>query len=88
DILIACMDGLKGLPEAIKAVFPEVSIQSCIVHQIRNSIKYISYKNKKEFMADLKTVYKADTEELALAQLDLLKEKWSCQYGSVIESWY
>ena len=88
DILIACMDGLKGLPEAIKAVFPEVSIQSCIVHQIRNSIKYISYKNKKEFMADLKTVYKADTEELALAQLDLLKEKWSYQYGSVIESWY
>lgn len=88
DILIACMDGLKGLPEAIKAVFPEVSIQSCIVHQIRNSIKYISYKNKKEFMADLKTVYKADTEELALAQLDLLKEKWSSQYGSVIESWY
>ena len=88
DILIACMDGLKGLPEAIKAVFPEVSIQSCIVHQIRNSIKYISYKNKKEFMADLKTVYKAGTEELALAQLDLLKEKWSSQYGSVIESWY
>lgn len=88
DILIACMDGLKGLPDAIRAVFPEVSIQSCIIHQIRNSIKYISYKNKKEFMRDLKQVYKAPTEEIALAQLDSLKEKWSDQYPMVIDSWY
>lgn len=88
DILIACMDGLKGLPDAIRAVFPDVCIQTCIVHQIRNSIKYVSYKNKKEFMKDLKTVYKADTEEIALAQLDSLKEKWDKQYSSVITSWY
>lgn len=88
DILIACMDGLKGLPDAIRAVFPEVSIQSCIIHQIRNSIKYISYKNKKEFMRDLKQVYKAPTEEIALAQLDSLKEKWDVQYPMVIDSWY
>ena len=57
DILIACMDGLRGLPEAIKALFPNVCIQNCIVHQIRNSLKYISYKDKKDFMKDLKLVY-------------------------------
>ena len=66
-ILIACMDGLKGLPQAIKTVFPTVDIQTCIVNQIRNSIKYIALKDKKAFMKDLKEVYKATTEELALA---------------------
>lgn len=87
-ILIACMDGLKGLPQAIKTVFPTVDIQTCIVHQIRNSIKYIASKDKKAFMKDLKEVYKAPTEELALAQLDSLKEKWGSNYGMVIDSWY
>ena len=87
-ILIACMDGLKGLPQAIKTVFPTVDIQTCIVHQIRNSIKYIASKDKKAFMKDLKEVYKATTEELALAQLDNLKEKWGSNYGVVIDSWY
>lgn len=87
-ILIACMDGLKGLPQAIKTVFPTVDIQTCIVHQIRNSIKYIASKDKKAFMKDLKEVYKAITEELALAQLDNLKEKWGSNYGMVIDSWY
>ena len=87
-ILIACMDGLKGLPQAIKTVFPTVDIQTCIVHQIRNSIKYIASKDKKAFMKDLKEVYKATTEELALAQLDNLKEKWGSKYGMVIDSWY
>ena len=87
-ILIACMDGLKGLPQAIKTVFPTVDIQTCIVHQIRNSIKYIASKDKKAFMKDLKKVYKATTEELALAQLDNLKEKWGSNYGMVIDSWY
>ena len=87
-ILIACMDGLKGLPQAIKTVFPTVDIQTCIVHQIRNSIKYIALKDKKAFMKDLKEVYKATTEELALAQLDNLKEKWGSNYGMVIDSWY
>ena len=88
EILIACMDGLKGLPQAIQTVFPSANIQTCIVHQIRNSIKYIASKDKKSFMKDLKEVYKAPTEELALAQLDNLKEKWGSNYGMVIDSWY
>lgn len=74
EILIACMDDLKGLPQAIQTVFPSTNIQTCIVHKIRNSIKYIASKDKKAFMKDLKEVYKAITEELALAQLDRLKE--------------
>ena len=88
EILIACMDGLKGLPQAIQTVFPSANIQTCIVHQIRNSIKYIASKDKKSFMKDLKEVYKAPTEELALAQLDKLKETWGNSYGMVIDSWY
>ena len=88
EILIACMDGLKGLPQAIQTVFPSANIQTCIVHQIRNSIKYIASKDKKSFMKDLKEVYKAATEELALAQLDKLKETWGNSYGMVIDSWY
>ena len=88
EILIACMDGLKGLPQAIQTVFPSANIQTCIVHQIRNSIRYIASKDKKSFMKDLKEVYKAATEELALAQLDKLKETWGNSYGMVIDSWY
>ena len=88
EILIACMDGLKGLPQAIQTVFPSANIQTCIVHQIRNSIKYIASKDKKSFMKDFKEVYKAPTEELALAQLDKLKETWGNSYGMVIDSWY
>ena len=88
EILIACMDGLKGLQQAIQTVFPSANIQTCIVHQIRNSIKYIASKDKKSFMKDLKEVYKAPTEELALAQLDKLKETWGNSYGMVIDSWY
>ena len=88
EILIACMYGLKGLPQAIQTVFPSANIQTCIVHQIRNSIKYIASKDKKSFMKDLKEVYKAPTEELALAQLDKLKETWGNSYGMVIDSWY
>ena len=88
EILIACMDGLKGLPQAIQTVFPSANIQTCIVHQIGNSIKYIASKDKKSFMKDLKEVYKAPTEELALAQLDKLKETWGNSYGMVIDSWY
>ena len=88
DILIACMDGLRGLPEAIKSVFPNVCIQNCIIHQIRNSMKFVSYKHRKDFMKDIKKVYQADNEEIALAQLDDLKEKWQQSYSSVIDSWY
>lgn len=71
------MDGLRDLPNSIRAVFPNVCIKNCIIYQIRNSIKYVYYKNKKEFMKDLKLVYKADTEEIALAQLDEVKKKWT-----------
>lgn len=88
DILIACMDGLKGLPEAIKTVYPDVNIQTCIVHQIRNSFKYISSKDQREFTKDLKSVYKAFNEETALKNLDILKEKWYNKYSIVIDSWY
>ena len=88
DILIACMDGLKGLPEAIKTVYPDVSIQTCIVHQIRNSLKYIASKDQREFMKDLKSVYRAFNEETALKNLDILKEKWYSKYSVVIDSWY
>ena len=88
DILIACMDGLKGLPEAIKTVYPDVSIQTCIVHQIRNSLKYIASKDQREFMKDLKSVNRAFNEETALKNLDILKEKWYSKYSVVIDSWY
>ena len=75
DILIACVDGLTGFPQAIEAVFPETEIQQCIIHQIRNTTKFVSYKELKPLMADLKRVYAAPTEEIALAELDSFDEK-------------
>lgn len=87
DILIACVDGLKGFPEAIQTIFPRAEIQSCIVHQIRNSIKYIASKDQKAFMVDLKTVYKASTKELAEHNLIKLDEKWGSRYPMVLKSW-
>jgi len=87
DILLACMDGLKGLPDAIKAVFPEVNIQNCIIHQIRNSIKYIPSKDIKAFMKDLKCVYQAVNETMASQSLQALEEKWGDKYPIVIQSW-
>lgn len=87
DVLIACVDGLKGFPEAINTVFPRAEIQLCIVHQIRNSIKFVASKNQKEFMADLKTVYQSDTKDLAEYNLLQLDEKWGSKYPMVIKSW-
>ncbi|TDT62890.1 transposase-like protein [Fonticella tunisiensis] len=87
DILIACMDGLKGLPDAIKAVFPQVNIQNCIIHQIRNSIKYIASKDSKAFMKDLKQVYQATNEQMAVKALELLESTWGAKYPIVIQSW-
>jgi transposase-like protein len=72
DILIACVDGLKGFPEAIGSIYPKTEVQTCIVHQIRNSLKYVGSKYQKEFMTDLKLIYQAATEELALKNLDSL----------------
>jgi len=87
DILIASVDGLSGFSDAIRAVFPQAEIQRCIVHQIRNSTRYISYKDLKEFIADLKHVYQALTEELALINLDKLDDKWGKKYPAAIRSW-
>jgi transposase-like protein len=81
------MDGLKGLPDAIKVVFPEVNIQNCIIHQIRNSIKYILSKNIKDFMKDLKEVYKAVNETMAIQALQSLEDKWGDKYPVVVQSW-
>ena len=87
DILIACVDGLKGFSEAIETTFPKTEVQQCIIHQIRTSLKYISTKNQKEFLADLKPVYTAPTEENALIMLEALDEKWGKKYPLVIGSW-
>lgn len=87
DIMIVSVDGLTGFGDAIHAVFPKAEIQRCIVHQIRYSTKFISYKDLKPFMADLKPVYKADTENLALAALDDLEAEWGKKYPASIASW-
>lgn len=87
DIFIACVDGLKGLPEAIKAVFPEADIQLCIIHMIRNSFKYVSSKNSKEFVADLKLIYRAETEKKAEENLIRLQEKWEEKYPLAVRPW-
>ncbi len=87
DILIASVDGLKGFPEAINAVFPETEVQLCIVHQIRNSLKYVASKHQKVFANELKTVYKAFTKEEAELALDKMEEKWGLKYPIVFESW-
>lgn len=87
DILIACVDGLSGFPDAIQSVFPNTDVQLCIVHQILNSVKYVGSKNQKEFLKDLKLVYAADTKEKAETELDHLEDKWGGLYPIVIKSW-
>lgn len=87
DIFIACVDGLKGFPDAIETIFPNTEVQLCIIHQIRNSIKYVASKNQKAFMADLKIVYRAATKKSAEMALDDLDNKWGNQYPMVIKSW-
>lgn len=87
DILIACTDNLAGFGEAIHSVFPKAEVQLCIVHQIRNSLKYVTTKDKREFAADLKSVYRAATLQGAAKALDELEAKWGGKYPKVIESW-
>lgn len=87
DMLIACVDGLKGFPEAINTAFPKTEVQLCIVHQIRNSIKLVASKNQREFMSDLKLVYQATSKDVAEYQLLALDEKWGKKYPMVIKSW-
>lgn len=87
DIMIVSVDGLTGFVDAINAVFPKAEIQRCIVHQIRYTSKFVSYKDIKVFMKDLKTVYQAPTEEIALENLDVLEETWGKKYPTSISSW-
>jgi transposase-like protein len=87
DIFIACIDGLTGFPDAINTVFPKTEIQLCVIHQIRNTLKYVASKDQKQFMAELKEVYKAPTEEAALINLDRLEENWGKKYTLAIRSW-
>lgn len=87
DILIACIDGLNGFPQAISGIFPQTEVQTCVVHQIRNSLRYVATKDQKEFLSDLKPVYKAATKELAELNLENLTQKWSKKYPVVIRSW-
>jgi transposase-like protein len=88
DMLIACTDNLNGMSDAISAVYPKCEHQLCIVHQIRNSLKYVSYKDRKELVADLKPIYTAATEEAALVALEDFAEKWDKKYPQIAKSWY
>ena len=87
DILIASVDGLSGFVDAIHAAFPKTEVQRCIIHQIRSSCRYVSYKDIKQFTADLKPVYKAATEDIALAALDEFEAKWGVKYPLGVKSW-
>ncbi|TLN00704.1 IS256 family transposase [bacterium] len=87
DIFIACVDGLKGFPEAIEAVFPQTQIQLCIVHMVRHSLNYVSWKQRKEAAADLKTIYQAPTLELAETNLDAFAAKWDATHPTIAKSW-
>ena len=87
DILIICADGLTGIKEAISAAFPKTEYQRCIVHQVRNTMKYVADKDRKPFCTDLKTIYQAPTEEKALDALERVTEKWSEKYPNSMKSW-
>ncbi|GAC23726.1 probable transposase for insertion sequence element [Paraglaciecola mesophila KMM 241] len=87
DILIACVDGLKGFPDAINSVYPQAQIQLCIVHMVRNSLKYVSWKDYKAVTTDLKQVYRSSTEDEALLELERFSEKWDDQYPQISKSW-
>lgn len=87
DILIICADGLIGIKEAISAAFPKTEYQRCIVHQVRNTLKYVADKDMKPFAADLKTIYHAVSEEKALEALEKVSSKWSEKYPNSMKSW-
>ena len=87
DILIACVDGLKGFPDAISAAYPDTRIQLCIVHMVRNSVKYVPWKDYKPVTADLKRIYQSATEDEALQALDQFSDRWDEQYPQISRSW-
>ena len=88
DVLVICADGLSGIKEVVNAAFPQTELQRCIVHQVRNTLKYVGAKNKKEFANDLKTIYHAPSEDAALKQLERVTEKWEKDYPNAMKSWY
>ena len=87
DVFIAVVDGLKGFPEAINAVFPETSVQTCIVHMIRHSLNYVPWNDRKAVVADLKTIYRAESADAAAKRLDEFEEKWDDKYPPIAQSW-
>ncbi len=87
DILVLCADGLTGLKDAISAVYPNTEYQRCIVHQIRNSMKYVTYADRKKVARDIKTIYQASTDEQGYESLLEVEEKWGCKYPGMIRSW-
>ena len=87
DMLIACMDGLTGFPEALESVFPKTLTQLCIVHMVRNSLRYVPWKDRKAVAADLKKIYRASTEEAGLQALTEFSEKWDKKYPTISQSW-
>jgi transposase-like protein len=88
EVFIACCDGLTGFPDAIATIYPECQVQSCIVHMMRNSLAYVPFKDRKAVAADLKSIYQASTEELALQNLDEFAKKWDKKYPAISKSWY
>ena len=88
DVIVICADGLSGIKEAVNAAFPQTELQHCIVHQVRNTLKYVDAKNKKEFVNDLKTIYHAPSEDAALKQLERVTEKWEKDDPNAMKSWY
>ena len=88
DILIACVDGLKGFPDAISTAFPDTQIQLCIVHMVRNSLKYVTWKDYKAVTADLKKIYQSATEDEALQALDQFADRWDEKYPQISKSWH
>ena len=88
DILVICADGLSGMKEAVAAAYPQTELQRCIVHQVRNTLKYAGEKNKKEFANDLKTIYQAPSEKAALEQLERVTAKWEKDYPNAMKSWH
>jgi len=87
DIPIACVDGLKGFPDAINTAFPKTQIQLCIVHMVRNSMKYVPWKDYKAVAADLKAIYQSKTEDEALLGLEMFSDKWDAKYPQISRSW-
>jgi len=87
DILIACVDGLNGFPEAIQTIFPQTEVQLCVIHQLRNTLRYLATKDSKAFMQEIRSVYTAPTAENGLYELDQLDQKWGKKYPIIIKSW-